>query len=839
MVSPGVIARPRSTGECQRLVACFVGAALGLLVMLALLAPGVLARPVRIDPGFGSNGIATPSVGPSFGLGWFTIAPRQAEGALLATYLPGVNEGPGTLYRYLDNGQIDPSFPPQSPPPASASPSGPVATLPDGSLLTSADGGYLERYGPNGALDTSYGSGGHSATVPFLISGILPLSSGQVLVAGSNVYQFFGRDSPSRSETDVARLNADGSLDRSFGGGNGVVGLHANFGLEGDRLAGIVERVGGGFAVVVNLEGEAQARAVVVGLTAAGALDPSFGSSGQVQLALIAVSAHPTAAGGVEIAGNARGGRRGCCADFALVRLGASGAPDPGFGQRKGWAKANFGADDRLVSVLWEGDGSVLLAGSTTEVTANCAFFLACWETPALARFGAQGNLDRSFGRAGLLKLSSLRSAMDRSQEEGVRELVSGPGGDTFAAGRSGPTAFLASIGPDGGLSSGFGTGGIVTRQVPQIPQASMEDAVVDRRGRILLVGSTDAGLVNGPSTAAVFRYTPNGSLDHSYGAGGHAFAGIVFGGSNSIAVDRAGGAVVAGRSTVMRLTPSGHPDLKFGKRGVVRLPTGTRPSGAGVLPNGKILLTRAAELIGKPTVALRLLRNGRVDPSYRDGPIGCAPERRCAELRTTVDGRGHLLFAGFAIKGGGGPALVVGRLRDDGRLDPAFGQRGRAVIKLHRRSAIAGVAVGGRHIFVAAWSSSGGGPRVSLLALNTNGRLDRSFGRGGIASVSVPPFVSNATQRERISLLPSGGRIVLVRSGAGTPVLAFGRDGRPVGLANDQSSFVPARSGDAAPPSPIGVVDQGRVVLAWNQETPSGRGGVTTRIALQRLLVR
>lgn len=837
MVSPGVIARPRSTGECQRLVACFVGAALGLLAMLALLAPGVLARQVRIDPGFGSNGTATPSVGPSFGLGWFTIAPRQAEGALLATYLPGVNEGPGTFYRYLDNGQIDPSFPPQSPPPASASPSGPVATLPDGSSLTSAGGGYLERYGPNGALDTSYGSGGHSATVPFSISRILPLPSGQVLVAGTLAYQSFSRNSISRSETDVARLNADGSLDGSFGGGNGVVGSHANFGLEGDRLAGIVELVGGGFAVVVNLEGEA--RALVVGLTAAGALDPSFGSSGKVQLALIAVSAHPTAAGGVEIAGNVRGGRRSCCADFALVRLGASGAPDPGFGQRRGWAKANFGADDRLVSVLWEGDGSVLLAGSTTEMTANCAFFLACWETPALAHFGAQGNLDRSFGRAGLLELSSLRSAMAHSQEEGVRELVSGPGGDTFAAGRSGPTAFLALIGPDGGLSSGFGAGGIVTRQVPQIPQASMEDAVVDRRGRILLVGSTDAGLVNGPSTGAVFRYTPSGRLDPSYGAGGHAFAGIVFGGSSSIAVDRAGGAVVAAGSTVMRLTPSGHPDLKFGKRGVVHLPTGMRLSGVRVLPNGKVLLTRAAVRIGKSTMTLRLLRNGRVDPSYRDGLIGCAPERRCAELRTTVDGGGRLLFAGFAVKGGGGPALVVGRLRDDGRLDPAFGQRGRAVIKLHRRSAIAGVAVGGRRIFVAAWSSSGGGPRVSLFALNANGRLDRSFGRGGIASVSVPRFGSNAILRERISLLPTGGRIVLVRSGAGPPVLAFDRDGRPVALANDQSSLVPVRSGDAAPPSPIGVVDQGRVVLAWNQETPSGHGGVTTRIALQRLLVR
>ncbi len=820
---------------------------LGALALSALLAPPVSAAPIRLDSSFGHGGIAVPSLGPSFGYGTFTVVSQQADGGLLATYEPGVNEGGEGLFRFGADGRLDAGFPPQPPPPALATPRMATAKLADGSTLTSPYADYLERLDPTGALDTSYGTQGHSAPVPFTIRQILLLANGQVVVAGARVYQPGGREQPELSEAAVARLNADGSLDPSFGGPGGFVALHGRLGISEVYPAGLVERAGGGLAIVLNAGLEAHS-SVAVGLTAAGALDPAYGSGGKTQLDLGAVSVHPQAGGGLEIAGLAQKGRPHCCGNFALVRLDASGEPDPAFGD-DGHASADFGGEDRPSVAHWEADGSVIVGGSTTSTQANCAPFLTCWETPALARFDASGKLDRGFGRRGLLRLSGVRAAGYRTQGAGVRTLAE-RGGGLFVAGRSGPDAFIAALGADGQLDPGFGEQGIATKRVPLLPSATVEGLAVDDRGRILAVGTTDAGLVQNPGADAVVRYRPGGTLDRSYGMQGHAYAGMGFGvGPSAIAVDRAGRAIVAEGFAVMRLTATGQPDQTFGRHGLVRLSSGLRLASVLAAPNGSVLLAGTAGSGSGRTVVLRLTRDGRIDRSFRGGeiePIGCAGRpATCAATHIALDRRGRVLLAGYATHvnaaGTRVPTLVVGRLRPNGRPDPSFGRHGWAVTRLRRRSAAADVAVQGGRILVAGWSGTGRNSRALLLALGSRGRLIRSFGGGGIARATIGPLRSDAVYGETMSLLPSARRIVVVRAGEGAPILAFNGDGRRARLAARRSQIAPQRAiASYIAPSPIGAADhRGRVVFAWNQSTGSGQGGLTTRIALQRLLVR
>jgi hypothetical protein len=40
-------------------------------------------------------------------------------------------------------------------------------------------------------------------------------------------------------------------------------------------------------------------------------------------------------------------------------------------------------------------------------------------------------------------------------------------------------------------------------------------------------------------------------------------------------------------------------------------------------------------------------------------------------------------------------------------------------------------------------------------------------------------------------------------------------------------------------PPSPFGALQLGKVVIAWNQDAPSGLGGLTSEVALQRFTAR
>lgn len=185
----------------------------------------------------------------------------------------------------------------------------------------------------------------------------------------------------------VTRLMPDGSLDSTFGDAGVFVGP-ANEAV--DARTRIVRTALGSYRIAANLRdfrsfSRADSPCMVVGLTANGALDGTFGSMGIARLdatagelaTCSAMSAQPD--GKLLLAGsdNSRG--------FA-TRLLASGTPDPSFA---GSAIADAMQDATALAI--DDDGSVIVAGRGLEGV-NAALVM---------RLQANGELDALFGNAG------------------------------------------------------------------------------------------------------------------------------------------------------------------------------------------------------------------------------------------------------------------------------------------------------------------------------------------------------------------------------------------------------------------------------------------------------
>jgi len=158
------------------------------------------------------------------------------------------------------------------------------------------------------------------------------LSTGHVLLAGAV------RTSPtsSNSDTGLVRLNANGSLDTSFGSG-GRATHNLTGGSGEDYAAALVALADGRFLVT----GPAQGVGMVARMSANGALDPAFGSGGKVVGGLMepasgfAPADITVDAGGRPLVTGSKVFGSPTTYRWAAVRLTQNASPvlDPGFGE--------------------------------------------------------------------------------------------------------------------------------------------------------------------------------------------------------------------------------------------------------------------------------------------------------------------------------------------------------------------------------------------------------------------------------------------------------------------------------------------------------------------------
>lgn len=260
-----------------------------------------------------------------------------------------------------------------------------VAIAPDGKVVVagrSGDDALVARYDVNGRLDTSFGgglvlldSGGEEVALAVAVT-----ANGKVVVGGRS----YGSAAGVCCTMDalVARYQIDGTLDPSFGGGDGLVTVHLVPGpAEGgsDRFQALQVVPGDGVIAVGTNGGDiATAR-----LRPNGTLDEDFGKGGRVTADLGAAFGE-RAVGLVRLSDGrllvaaqtyAQGGL-----DLALVRFKASGVIDRSFG-RSGVVTADVaGATDETGGVVLQPDGRAIVvgvAGLTTTFSFVSARFTA------------------------------------------------------------------------------------------------------------------------------------------------------------------------------------------------------------------------------------------------------------------------------------------------------------------------------------------------------------------------------------------------------------------------------------------------------------------------------
>ena len=358
----------------------------------------------QLDTSFGKDGL----------LSGFTDAEITEYRALVAQpdrklvaggYTNSTGDPNFALARYTERGELDPSF----------GTGGLVVTnfgsgeqlnalqlLPGGGILAggviSSPAGndfLLARYNTYGVLDITFGQGGRiiSAITPYhdMLSSLALQADGRILAGGST-----GTGSPalpSSQQALLARFNADGSLDSTFGKEGK---LTATFGYARGATLLSIKVLPGGRILTLNrgINSNNTGQIVLACYNADGSPDSSFGKGG------LSINATATNDYGqsLEVQPDGKilvGGYTyisGADQHFALLRFTADGQPDPSFG-KAGQVFTSFTGRDQGQTVSVQRDGKIILAGQS--YSGNNVWDLS------IARYLPNGQPDTTFGTGG------------------------------------------------------------------------------------------------------------------------------------------------------------------------------------------------------------------------------------------------------------------------------------------------------------------------------------------------------------------------------------------------------------------------------------------------------
>ncbi len=340
---------------------------------------------------------------------------------------------------------------------------------------------------------------------------------GRIVVAGSRT---------------VARLRANGRLDRSFADG-GIASIDTSSRIYGPDYSSLAVGSHGSIYVAVDTctADERHCGFAVSRLKRNGAVDRSFGQDGT---ASVEYPGRESFSPSIAIA---RGGNpvvtglicdsylRDC--NFGLARLDRRGRLDSSFGNG-GKLIASVGPGGRCRSVRAQ------LSPMALESRGHIVMGAYCGRTVALARFRPDGHFDRSFGERGKVNRRHLGISF-------LTALTVDPKNRLDVVGPRHSNAYrVVRFQPSGKLNSSFGNHGNATVKFPEkrVNYVYPTSASIDSRGRIVVAGNAF-----GFSFA---RFTSHGHLDRHFGHHGHVVTGrsVVNGtgqglfGATSVAID-------------------------------------------------------------------------------------------------------------------------------------------------------------------------------------------------------------------------------------------------------------------------------------------------------------
>jgi uncharacterized delta-60 repeat protein len=557
-------------------------------------------------------------------------------------------------------------------------------------------------------------------------SAVVALPDGRAIVAGS-------ADDGTGVAAAVFRLNADGSLDPTFGTA-GVTRLPAS--LKSLSALAIQRYPDGRIAIAGEYSGPTgAARPFVARLDAQGALDPSFGSGGLAALASLgigesfvqtrAMAVQPD--GRIVVAGSLSVGNGSY--SFFVARVDTAGHLDTGFGiggiarNEPGFMSQHYRAYDAAIAP----DGGIVVAGDWDE--------LGLGVFPAAAKFTAAGALDGGFGDAGVLRM--------RQRPGGVRAVMALADGRLLLAGHASGVAALYQLSSSGALDGSHNGTGIATVPTDSTSRTEAAGIAVDADGyRRLLVVQTSLY----PYSGRVRRLSPAGVADPLPVNAPAAFE-VDF--DPRMAAGPSGTLYVATSNRRELAFFDGMPTSQLVLTALVARVTGTEASpdpawGNQALPGVAVTTGRAYPLIGLTQA------RGEYDT-------------------ISVDGAGNVTL----LRQGSCPPYAtpgcarLTRLLPSGQVDPAVDHRIAAAGSAGRLFSAAGS--NGKILVVATASASPGG--WTLRRLNADGSLDGSFtsqtlpnadppvsyGRDGLLAVYPDNRILFASDARMRRYLPDG----------------------------------------------------------------------------------
>ncbi|MBA3681453.1 MAG: hypothetical protein H0W73_09855 [Bacteroidetes bacterium] len=356
---------------------------------------------------------------------------------------------------------------------------------------------------------------------------------------------------------------------------------------------------------------------------------------------------------------------------------------------------------DEIRSIAIQPDGKIVAAGFSNNGT-NGDF--------SLARYLSTGVLDNTFGLGNGVQ----KTQMATGNDEGYAVAIQSDGKIIVAGMATAPVTFnkgfaLARYTAAGVLDNTFGASGKVITQVSNLTgDAYATCMAIQNDGKIVVAGYVDNGANN---DIAVARFNSNGTIDNTFGMSSNGFVVQAVGGNH----DQANCIIIQ--------------------------------------PDGKIIVAgftqSSTNLISKDSFIIRYNSNGLVDNTFGSAGLGTITNMNIGEdeiFSMALQANGNIVTSGFASNASGNYDIAIARYTSLGNLDNTFNSNGK-IIQTVGNSTDVGRAVTIQtdgSIVVAGFADIDPSPVINedfiVLAYNTNGTLENSFGTAGIVNTQFYP---------------------------------------------------------------------------------------------------
>jgi uncharacterized delta-60 repeat protein len=255
---------------------------------------------------------------------------------------------------------------------------------------------------------------------------------------------------------------------------------------------------------------------------------------------------------------------------------------------------------------------------------------------------------------------------------------------------------------------------------------------------------------------ASLVRLNTNGSTDSTF----NMIATQDVGAISSVAIQNNGKILVLGDNdnALYRYNSDGSPDKSFGNNGVVKKNPSSYPfSDVAIQNDGKILAINS-------TVLMRYNTNGSIDKTFGDNGKQTCFKSNADAGTVAIQSDGKIVVGGvkYYTEHFASANLALARFKANGKPDSTFNKDGELIYGFHAGNAIytsTAIQKDGKIVAAGrAWNDSAFD--YIITRYNTNGSLDKTFGKDGTVTTSIS-FEGSYDQYKVSIAIQSDGKIV------------------------------------------------------------------------------